>query len=164
MKKPILIAVDPGASGATAVQYPNGKVVTFNFETPYDQKELIKSLVESAQLEQVPIRAVVEKVGGFIGFKQPGSAMFNFGENYGIHQALLLAFEIPTELFRPQEWQKGFPKTPKMEDRAAAKRNHKNTLKDYAGRLFPYNKVTLSNADALLILNYAIKTQADRSC
>lgn len=158
-KHPIVIAVDPGLSGATAVYYPNGKVVTYPFESEFDQKELIKSLAETAKLENTPIRAVVEKVGGFAGAKQPGNSMFNFGQNYGAHLMCLMAFEIPTELVRPQEWQKGLSKTPKLANKAAAKAQHKRDLKDYASRLFPYLNVTLKNADALLILNHTLKQE-----
>lgn len=158
MKTPIIIAVDPGASGATAVQYPNGKVVAYPYESESTQKELIRSLVESASEEKTPIHAIVEEVGGYIGSAQPGSAMFNFGRNFGYHLGLLAAYEIPTELVRPSVWQKGLSKTPKLANKAAAKAQHKRDLKDYAARIFPLARVTLATADALLILNYKNKT------
>lgn len=152
----IIIAIDPGVSGATAVQYPDGKVVVFPFESESEQKELVKSLVISSVVEQVPIRAIIEEVGGFVGKAQPGSAMFNFGRNFGFHIGLLMANDIPVRFLRPQSWQRGLPKTPKLADKAAAKRQHKRDLRDTAARIFPSINVTLKNADALLILDYAI--------
>lgn len=157
-KQSILIAIDPGASGATAVRYPTGKVEVFPFESEAAQKELVRDLASFADCEGVPIRAFVELVGGYVrGNSAPGAAMFNFGRNYGAHLMALMSFDIPTELVRPQEWQKGFPKTPKLANKAAAKAQHKRELRDYAARLFPFAKVTLATADALLILNYAMK-------
>lgn len=154
----IIIAIDPGASGATAVQFPGKNVNVYPFESESEQKELIKEVVNDARIENTPVVAIIEEVGGYVGSEQPGSAMFNFGRNFGYHLALLAAYEIPTELVRPSVWQKGLPKTPKLSDKAAAKREHKRDLKDYAARLFPSVKVTLKNADALLILNYALKS------
>ena len=157
-KQSVIIAVDPGASGATAVRYANGKVEVFPFESEAAQRSLIKDLASYAECESVPVRAFVELVGGYVrGNSAPGAAMFNFGRNYGAHLMALMAFDVPTELVRPQDWQKGFPKTPKLANKAAAKAQHKRDLRDYAARLFPLAKVTLTTADALLILNYATK-------
>lgn len=155
----IVIAIDPGAKGATAVLYPNGKVVAFNYESEIEQRDIIRSISETAELEKVNIRAIVEHVDGYMGNAAPGNAMFNFGKNYGMHLAFLLDHDIPTELVRPSVWQKGLPKTPKLANKATAKAQHKRDLRDYAARLFPYAKVTLENADALLLLNYAIKSK-----
>lgn len=158
-KREITIAIDPGVSGATAVRYPDGKVVVFPFESEAEQKDLVKSLAESAKIEQVPIRATLEEVGGYVGKAQPGSAMFSFGRNFGVHVGLLMANDISVRLVRPQVWQKGLPQTPKLADKAAAKRKHKNDLKERAAALFPQFRVTLKNADALLILDYATRNQ-----
>lgn len=157
MHKQIVIAIDPGTSGATTVQYSDGKVFAYGFKSESEQKELIKNIKVSAAESNSRVVAYIEQVGGFTGHNQPGSAMFNFGRNFGYHLALLDSAGFEVHLVRPQEWQKGLPKTPKLADRAAAKRKHKNDLKEVAARLFPHISVTLKNADALLILNYAQK-------
>ena len=83
--------------------------------------------------------------------------MFNFGRNFGYHLGLLAACGFSVELVRPSVWQKGYPKTAKIADKAKAKRDHKAELKEIAARKFPQLKVTLANADALLILDWALK-------
>lgn len=152
----LLIAIDPGASGATVVDYiVHNKVAVYPFESESEQRELIKSVVEYCANERTTPVAVIEQVGGYIGMKQPGSAMFNFGRNFGFHLGLLAAHEIRTELVAPTVWQRKLPKTPKLTDKARAKREHKAELKEIAARKFPTVKVTLANADALLLLDYA---------
>ena len=49
----------------------------------------------------------LELVGGFIGGNPaPGSAMFNFGMNFGIIKGAVQAFGMQLNLVRPQAWQK----------------------------------------------------------
>lgn len=155
----VVIAIDPGAKGATAVRFATGGVVVYEFESEIDQKNYIAEVVRAAREDNYNVRAIVEHVDGFMGNAAPGNAMFNFGKNYGIHLGILMTLEVPTELVRPSVWQKGLPKTPKLASKAAAKAQHKRDLKDYAARLFPYVKVTLANADALLLLNYTLKNK-----
>lgn len=156
MDKTIYIGIDPGASGAMAIRYASGAIVAFPWQGEADFVSDIENIAELMVLENYDVVAVVEQVGGFVGKAQPGSAMFKFGENYGFIRGALAMAQIPYRLVRPQEWQKGLPKTPKLSDKALAKRQHKNDLKDRAAQLFPKVKVTLANADALLILDYAM--------
>lgn len=157
MDKTIYIGIDPGASGAMAIRYANGAVIAFPWQGESDFVSDIDNISDLMFLEHYEVVAVVEQVGGFVGKAQPGSAMFKFGENYGFIRGVLAKAQIPYRLVRPQQWQKGLPKTPKLADKAAAKRQHKNDLKDRAAALFPKVKVTLANADALLLLDYAMR-------
>lgn len=92
---------------------------------------------------------LLEKVGGFIrGVPAPGSAMFNFGQNYGHLEAFVMAHGFPLVHVRPQEWQKAVGVSPIKDEK---KTDHKNRLKAAAQRYFPETKVTLWNCDALLI-------------
>lgn len=156
MKK-VIIAIDPGAKGATALKYPDGKTVVFPFVSESEQRETMLSLRAYCNAEEAQGKAVVEHVDGFCGNASPGSAMFNFGRNFGYHLGLLAACGFSVELVRPSVWQKGFPKTAKIADKAKAKRDHKAELKEIAARKFPELKVTLATADALLILDWALK-------
>lgn len=156
MKK-VIIAIDPGAKGATAIKYPDGKTAVFPFISESEQRETMLSLRAYCNAEDAQGKAVVEHVDGFCGNASPGSAMFNFGRNFGYHLGLLAACGFSVELVRPSVWQKGFPKTAKIADKAKAKRDHKAELKEIAARKFPEIKVTLANADALLILDWALK-------
>ena len=158
----ILIAIDPGASGGMAVW--NGEEVTA-MPMPGVEAEIAEAIADAAELDYMrSIRCrshnavcYLEKVGGFVaGNKAPGSAMFNFGRNFGFILGALAAFEIPTVLVTPQAWQKalGLGHRDKDTDKAA----WKNKLKAEAWRLYPALKPTLKTADALLILEFARRT------
>jgi hypothetical protein len=95
----------------------------------------------------------LEQVGGYVGGGgQPGSAMFKFGQNFGMCLTVPRALGMKVITYTPQQWQKplgiGTVRT------AGGKTPWKNKLKAAAQALYPKVKVTLSTADALLILNY----------
>lgn len=160
MKKPIIVAIDPGKSGATAFRNEYGEIYVAPFIGESAFIELMKSIASSAAVSNVPVYVYIEQVGGYVGKAQPGSTMFNFGDNNGFLRGACLMAEFSVRLVRPQVWQKGLPQTPKLADKSAAKRKHKNELKERAAALFPQFKVTLKNADALLILDYAMRNDA----
>lgn len=160
--KPVVIGIDPGSSGAIAIKYPDQPAVVFPWIGESEFKRVIDEIEIYCAVEKCGVIAYVEEVGGFVGVNQPGSTMFNFGRNFGVILGVLLKAEFPTVLVRPQKWQKGLPTTPKLADKALAKRKHKNDLKEVAARLFPHLRVTLKNADALLILDYGITQEKGR--
>lgn len=138
-----IIAIDPGAGGALVFSHGASVVVHLTKKTP--QLDAIEDALSGVER---PV-AYIEQVGGFIGKPQPGSAMFKFGQGFGYWLGLLAAFHVRTVLVRPQTWQKGLiGSTLKGADR-------KRALRDEAARRFPQVKVTLDNADALLLLDYA---------
>jgi len=172
MKK-ILLAIDPGAKGGIAALFPNGSIDVQTIpETVHDLASHIERFQILSLVENCSIRAYVEQVNGFIGKAQPGSAMFHFGQNYGQILGVLSAYKIPFVLVTPQKWQKGFalgkaervkvsadatPEARKLAEskNAAAKRDWKKSLRARSQQLFPDKSVTLTNCDALLILEYA---------
>ena len=143
--KEILIAVDPGKSGALCSEI-DGTIESY--KCPATQKEvvtLVKELKATAEANETPIRAIVEKVHAMP--KQGVTSVWSFSANYNTWLVALLACEIPFKLVRPQEWQKvvgGLPKD---------KKQRKNALKAYSQQLYPQQKVTLANADALAMLS-----------
>jgi hypothetical protein len=153
-----IIAIDPGKSGGIAVIYPNGRTVADPMpETEEDLVNYLRSIDSECSLESYALHAYVEKVGGFVGKGQPGSAMFKFGFGAGVIEGALRALRIRTIYVRPQEWQKTFSLGTAAG--CAKKTEWKNKLKAEAQRRFPSLKVTLSTADALLILEHARKAE-----
>ena len=154
------IAIDPGASGGIAV-HSQGKTYCYPMpETQGDVLETLSEIVKSNEFEGSPesdIVCTLEQVGGFAGTGQPGSAMFKFGENYGFIKGVVQALGIRLELVRPQTWQRGFGLGTKAA--CASKSEWKNKLKAEAQRRFPQLKVTLKTADALLILDWAMRME-----
>lgn len=152
---PVYIGIDPGASGGLAFITADGRVVVHKFHDcdPYDA-------LQDAMASGGPCIAYLERVGGYVKpgkdgetGGQPGSAMFNFGDNYGYWRGLLRALQIRTIIVHPQGWQKGIPGVVSLrgpENKAARKR----ALRDEAGRRFPAIRATLDNCDALLIADY----------
>jgi hypothetical protein len=126
--------------------------------TEGDVLEMLREVKRAAELESQPqgadVVCVLEKVGGFAGKAQPGSAMFRFGEHFGFIKGVVQALEIRLVLVRPQVWQKGFGLG--TASGCASKTEWKNKLKAEAQRRFPQLPVTLKTADALLILEHSI--------
>lgn len=94
-------------------------------------------------------RCYLEQVVGFI----PGSgagAMFTFGEGFGFLKGCLMALKYEIVLVRPPKWQQALS----LGSKSTYAKQWKNHLKESAQRLFPNCKVTLSTADALLLLEY----------
>lgn len=146
--RPLIIGVDPGASGGFAEIWPDGKVCACPMFDEPDMVDYFKCLTEF----NVPV-AYVELVGGFVkGNPAPGYSMFNFGSGYGFIRGVLAALRIKTVLVRPQTWAKGVPGAAGLKGP-----DRKRALKEEAARLFPQIKVTLSTADALLIADYGRK-------
>jgi hypothetical protein len=138
----IFIGIDPGASGGIVLLHPDA---TLTYKMPETERDIWDIL--SLPGDKV---ALIEKVGGFIqGNPAPGSAMFNFGANYGGLRMALVAAGIPFEAITPQSWQKEFGIATK--GKTETKTQFKNRIKACAQRLYPKIVVTLPIADALLI-------------
>jgi hypothetical protein len=101
--------------------------------------------------------AFVEEVGGYIGIEQPGSAAFRFGRNFGFLLGSLQTYGIRVELVKPQRWQKALGLGNSRNCRS--KTEWKNKLKAAAQRLNPHLRLTLPVADALLILEYGLRSR-----
>lgn len=154
--KNVIIGVDPGKHGAIAVYYPhNGRILVENYLGDDDAFEIVSKICDFASIERCGIVSYMELVGGFIkGNPASGSSMFNFGDNFGYWRGLFRMAKIPLRLVRPQKWQAGLclGKVKGV--------NRKRALKDAASRIYPDLKCTLSNSDALLILDYARREEA----
>jgi len=148
----LLIAIDPGASGAIAVKWPGKPILVYPMPDDADLAEAVHGYACACGVEGYEPVAYLEEVGGYIGKPQPGSSMFKFGSGYGFIRGVLAANRIKTVLVRPQTWQKGVSGV-----QSTKGPERKRALKEAAARLYPNIKVTLTNADALLIADYASK-------
>ena len=101
-----IVAIDPGVTGGIAV-WGYGKTECHPMpETEGDRVDFIKSLKAAASMEGGEVVCVLEKVGGYAGKGQPGSAMFRFGEAFGFVKGAVQALGIRLVMVRPQIWQK----------------------------------------------------------
>lgn len=153
---PHILAIDPGAKGGLVYgEYRNPAFVNMpaDLDTPEGLIELLDLLVD-VKTSFPDVRAVVEKVGGYVGEAQPASSAFKFGGADMAVKAMLVAARIPYVLVAPVTWQRHLdlpkrPRTPK------GKAQHKRDLRDAAQALFPGRKITLQTADAALLYHLA---------
>ena len=150
-KEIIYIGIDPGLSGGIAILNQDGSVkeVVAMPVTPRDIYEFLLSYKEES-------RCGLEDVGhGMPG--QSSKATATFARHNGHLEMALLALGIPTEKVTPQKWIKVYQLKKKKEQ---DKNEWKNVLKAKAQSLFPQlgKKVTLKTCDALLIAEYARRT------
>lgn len=156
MNNRTLIAIDPGKAGGFAVQWTSGEIHLFKMpQYAVEVCNLIDNLCKSPRLEKgiLPMVAV-EKVGGYIGKQQPGSAMFRFGYGVGVIHGCLLTHRASLLEVTPQAWMKHVG--------AGTKKSHglsgpqwKRHLLDLARKRHPVAEgLNLHTADACLILDW----------
>lgn len=146
----VYVGIDPGASGCIVYRAPGQSLTFCRLDRPGADAEALRGLHLMLAQSGLPAVVFLEKVGGFIGKQQPGSAMFNFGKGVGRLEGLMEGLGIPYRQVVPQVWQKGIPGVAGLEGA-----DRKRALKAEAIRRYPDVKVTLDNCDALLIFDYA---------
>lgn len=139
----IFIGIDPGVSGAITALNENGKVVALT-KMPQTMGELLSFL---QQFTDNDTTCYLEKVHARLG--DGAASMFKFGQGFGWLQMALLAAKVKTIEVLPNTWMRGLGIKSKKKDET--KTAYKNRLKFVAEQLFPEQRVTLWNADALLI-------------
>ena len=157
----VYVGIDPGWGGAIAVISRGGVDLVPITEDEGLLFERINIFDEIR--DALKAHFVLEKVGGFIGTRPGGGAhrnlasghtMFKFGWCYGAIRMALAASNMleRTTHVTPQVWQKAIGVACKT--KGESQNSFKNRLKDRAIELFPNVKVTLKNADALLLAHY----------
>lgn len=146
------VGIDPGAQGGFAVI--TGWRIVETAKMP--DGELALWLYLSALVQRYPRSLLcLEKVGGYMpGSKgNIGSAMFNFGRNYGALLGMLYALDVQFINPSPAVWQKAVGIEPRGKDES--KEDHKRKLRDRAQNLFSDQSITLKTCDAVLLAHYA---------
>ena len=141
-----LIAIDPGKGGAFAVKPPDSPVKAFCFQS---EAQVLADLSKCLQWQGTCVYgAILERVHAMPG--QGVTSMFTFGANYGYWRGVLQALNVPFREVTPQRWQSGLNITAGLK---GAER--KRALAQVARERHPELKITLKNADAVLMLDYA---------
>jgi len=143
-----IISIDPGAGGALALIYENkdGDIIGEAYKCPKTTKEMFdiySNCIKEALLNSKECIVVIEKVWAFP--TDARSRAFNFGVNYGKWLGVIASGNVKPQMVPPKTWQKGYEPLPKD------KKERKQIIKELAQEMFPNVKVTLYNADALLI-------------
>ena len=141
----IYIGIDPGKSGGICFLMDDD---IKTFKCPTTTHDMTEELILAKDIRKCT--AIVEKVWSFPG--QGVKSVFSFGYNYGLWIGILSALKIPYILVPPNKWIKYYS-VPKLE-----RKDRKNYLKQLAQQMYPNHKITLYNADAILLANYLKKT------
>lgn len=152
MNKPLLVAVDPGVSGAIVTFHEHLGLSSYNM--PGTDWEVCK-LVATISTQANTVVLYLEEPPLYAGKNIPGSAIGKLMWNTGVLYGAAVACGWEVHRVRPAIWQKAHPVGTKGDLSTTA---WKNKLKARAGELFgsvPGLKLTLANADALLILDAA---------
>jgi hypothetical protein len=157
-----IIGIDPGASGA--LSYTNSKEIDVRSQKCHESisyRNIGLNIVTTAYADE-KIVAYIEKVHAMP--HDGRSSLFKFGVNYGCWLGLLNSKigHTPRNLKQivevsPQKWMK-FWENKIGEKLPKVKKDRKNKLKEIASN-YTSEKVTLWNADAILITMYGMYTE-----
>jgi len=148
----LIIGIDPGKSGGVAIW--NYSIVQA-VKCPKDilgMSSIINSCTTNGWVDGHNIVAYIENVWAFP--TDARSAAFKFGVNYGIWHGLLASRKIETHTVVPKTWMKHWTNKLDIElpkDKAQRKRKLKEIASNQTNK-----KVTLYNADAILITLYGL--------
>lgn len=164
----LIVAIDPGTSGGIAWTHWDGKtILTCSNDKRKTFIEWMHGNFEGEEyggiFEPLPRPVIfVEKVSGYypkpkivpgqkpeFNLQASSFSMFNFGKSAGIVLGICEAFDIKPMEVMPAVWQKAL-----FTKKSGTRNQWKNILKEIAQRRYPDVKVTLNNADALLLLSY----------
>lgn len=163
----IILAIDPGSKGGYALKHSDNELVATG-QLPEGDGAICEWLGElKSQADAVEL--TIEKVRSHTNNIAMASAMANLygGKRFIEGYAMGIGFRVVN--VEPKKWQKHFGfgakrKVTKLRRGKQVEENDevewKNRLKSEARRRFPSMKVTLENADALLILEWALANQS----
>lgn len=152
------IGIDTGASGGMAVFYPNGVQEAYSYKKEMSYCDILNKVERLAWENNWHVSATVERLTGFQGGGRQammGAQGFKMGLAYGRVIGWLEALQIPFSEVLPRSWQAGLPNVAKTKAYIEKKR----LLKMIAQQRYPNLKPTLQTCDAILIAEYATKTQ-----
>jgi len=149
-----IIAIDPGASGAIAYfddreHHEEVKVVKMP-KTHYDFGDEISRIMRDTDCNNPTV--YFENVGGY----RPGNsgpASVKFARHIGQMEGVFVWAACPVIMVTPLTWMKTLGSVPKE------KKDRKNWIKLKMQQRYPHLKPTLSTADALGLLTYAMEKE-----
>jgi hypothetical protein len=156
--KRLLIAIDPGLSGAIASRDPNGRV--YVEKMPRDAGGILEYLRVLSKRD--PGREYLTKVLlENVGYYRPGNsgpAACTFARHCGELEMALVALELPFVKLVPHSWMKAVFGDSVPHD----KRERKEYIYQRVQQMFPNTHVLKYQADALGMLRYLIQEKGEK--
>ena len=141
----LYVGIDPGKSGGIA-RFDGDSMRAWKCpETADEMHSLLGMIAGWGSTNNVTL--AMEKI-----WARPNNATraaFNYGVNYGKWFGVLASYKLVPEMILPTHWMKYYDMEKGMEYS-----ERKKWLKATAQELYPETKVTLINADAILIAHY----------
>ena len=153
----IVIGIDPGKSGGIAIHEHSITKAIKCPKTVIEMSSVINSCTTSGWVDNHKVVAYIENVWAFP--TDARSAAFKFGVNYGLWHGLLASHKIETHTVVPRVWMKHWEEQLGIEfpkDKQERKRNLKGIAQQQTDK-----KVTLYNADAILIALYGLSKETE---
>jgi len=149
MTKPLIVAVDPGQSGA--IVWTQDFVEIYIEKMPPTDVE-VAQLIASLRLLAKDVEVYLEEpsTAGY-GPLIPASSIARLAQNFGLIYGACIAMGYSLHRIKPPAWQ-AVHGLGKKKDHGKGWKNH---LKAKAAELWPTQTISLANADALLILDAA---------
>ena len=140
-----IIGIDPGGNGACVVlDMETGEIINCFEFAKLTLHEFCDGLREINNSETSHIKqAVIESCHSMP--KQGVSSSFKFGRRCGEVEGILAALKIPYEFVTPQTWQR---------DMKCLSHGDKRLTRARAQQIYPLQRITNSNADAILITRW----------
>lgn len=161
----ITLAIDPGKSGGFAWHHTDKPMIVTG-QLPEEDGGIMEWLSDlRSQADSVELH--IEKVAPHTGNLAMASAMSNLYGGKRFIEGYAAGIGMRVVNVSPKKWQKHFSFGPKKKKTVLRKGvevqvndeiEWKNRLKSEAKRRFPGIKITLDNADAVLILDHAMST------
>lgn len=149
MTKPLIVAVDPGQSGA--IVWTQDFVDIQVEKMPPNDVEVAQLIASFHVLAKDVVIYLEEPSTAGYGPLIPASSIARLAQNFGLIYGASIAMGFSLRRTKPQAWQAAHG-LGKKKDHGKGWKNH---LKAKALELYPNLDVTLVNADALLILDAA---------
>ena len=154
-----IIGIDPGASGALCFTNSEEQDIhTHKCHKLISGRRLSVSMALNAYKSKKAI-VYIEKVHAMP--HDGRSSLFKFGVNYGAWLGILASYQIHTIQVSPQKWM-NYWQNKKQTKLPKIKKERKHMLKLWADEMSNIDKITLYNADAILIALYGAQMEKQK--
>lgn len=158
----MILSIDPGKNGGIAIfdgrprttrQLASNLVSTHKM--PETDEEIAEWLSDTVKGSHDPVTLVIERIPTWMGGNRFAARTVNGADiatlygNFQFCRGVCLGLGVEVHMLMPHVWQTAVEVTRKGEE--LSKTQWKNKLKSAAQNIFVDHKVTLYNADALLI-------------
>ena len=152
----MILGVDPGSGGALSL-YKKNKI-QWAIKCP-ETISLMAKYVKATLDHGVKTTAYIEQVHAMP--HDGRSSLFKFGTNYGAWLGILASYQIHTIQVSPQKWM-NYWQNKKQTKLPKIKKERKHMLKLWADEMSNIDKITLYNADAILIALYGAQMEKQK--